>query len=418
MILRFPLLALLLLLCTGVRAQNMPTASPESMGFDAERLEGVNTLMQGFVDQGIIPNAQTIVLRRGKVVHRGTFGYADLEKKTPARPNDIYRIASQTKAMVTVALMMEYEQGKFLLEDPLEKYLPAFAKMRVFKTHNAKRKKFTTEPARSSITIRQLLSHTSGISYGIPVETEEMKVPYFASLEDDTLEDVANRIAKRPLLHQPGEGFSYGLGIDVAGRLLEVISGQTLEEYMLQKVWGPLGMTDSHFYLPAAKHDRLVKLYSKYTAEAPLTLHENETYRDFAIKGAQTYFSAGAGSVGTIDDYARFCQLMLNRGTYNGVRLLAPKTVDMMLKNQIGDAEVWDRKDKFGLGFQLITAGTHYGDQARPGAFTWGGLYCSEYFVDPEEELVMLVYTNVHPIPQYGEVVRKFRVAVYAALME
>ncbi|MFK8164829.1 MAG: serine hydrolase domain-containing protein [Lewinella sp.] len=415
---RVPLLALLLFLCTSVRAQKNATASPESLGFDSERLERINVLMEGFVDQGIIPNAQTIVLRRGKVVHRGTFGYSDLEKKTPSRPDDIYRIASQTKAMVTVALMMEYEKGKFLLEDPLEKYLPAFANMRVFKSHDGDRKEFTTEPAQSSITIRQLLSHSAGIGYGIPVETEEMKVPYFASLKDERLEDVANRIAKRPLMHQPGEGFTYGLGIDVAGRLLEVISDKTLEEYMLTQVWGPLGMTDSHFYLPANKHRRLVKLYSKHTADGPLTLHQNETYRDFAIKGAQRYFSAGAGSVGTIDDYARFCQLMLNRGTYNGVRLLAPKTVDMMLKNQIGDAEVWDRKDKFGLGFQLITPGSHYGDQARSGAFTWGGMYCSEYTIDPEEELVMLVYTNVHPIPQYGEVVRKFRIAVYAALME
>jgi CubicO group peptidase (beta-lactamase class C family) len=416
--LRIPLLALLLVLCTGVRAQKMATALPESMGFDLERLENINTLMQGFVDEGIIPNAQTIVLRRGKVVHRGTFGYSDLENKTPSRPDDIYRIASQTKAMVTVGLMMEYEKGKFLLEDPLEKYLPAFADMRVFKTHDASRKEFTTAPAKSSITIRQLLSHSAGIGYDIPVETEEMKVPFFASLEDDRLEDVANRIAKRPLLHHPGEGFTYGLGIDVAGRLLEVISGQTLEEYMLTKVWGPLGMTDSHFYLPPSKHERLVKLYSKNSKDGPLTLHENETYRDFSIKGVQSYFSAGAGSVGTIEDYARFCQLMLNRGTYNGVRLLAPKTVDMMLKNQIGDAEVWDRKDKFGIGFQIVTAGSNYADQAGPGTFTWGGLYCSEYTVDPEEELVMLFYTNVHPVPQYAEIVRKFRVAVYSALVD
>lgn len=415
--LRFPLLALLLVLCTGVRAQKLATALPESMGFDLERLENINILMQGFVDEGIIPNAQTIVLRRGKVVHRGTFGYSDLENKTPSRPDDIYRIASQTKAMVTVGLMMEYEKGKFLLEDPLEKYLPAFADMRVFKTHDAGRKEFTTEPAKSSITIRQLLSHSAGINYWIPVETEEMKVPFFASLENESLEEVANRIAKRPLSHHPGEGFTYGLGIDVAGRLLEVLTGQTLEEYMLTQVWGPLGMTDSHFYLPASKHGRLVKLYSKNKKDSPLTLHENETYQNFPIKGAQRYFSAGAGSVGTIENYARFCQLMLNRGTFNGVRLLAPKTVDMMLKNHIGDAEVWDRKDKFGLGFQLITAGSHYADQARPGAYSWGGMYCSEYTVDPEEELVMLVYTNVQPIPQGAEVIRKFRIAVYAALV-
>jgi len=414
---RLPLLALLLLLCTSVRAQKI--ATPASFGFDTERLERINGLMQGFIDDGVIPNAQTLVMRRGQVVHRGTFGYSDLAKKTPAQPDDIYRIASQTKALATACLMMEFEKGKFLLEDNVSDYIPAFKEMRVITAHGDKPSEYVTEPAKSQITIRQLLSHSAGITYGLPNgETDEQKVPFFFSTENDMLEDVVNRIAKRPLMHHPGEGFTYGLGIDVAGRLLEIFSGETLEEYLTNHLWQPLGMADSYFYLPAEKHNRLVKVYSRLKPDAALTEHANETYRNYATTGAQTYFSAGAGSVGTIDDYARFCQMMLNRGEYNGHRFLAPGTIDMMLKNQIGDATVWDREDKFGLGFQLITPGSHYGDQAGTSAYTWGGLFCSEYTIDPEEELVMLVYTNVAPFPEYSEVVRKFRIMVYAALVK
>ena len=409
--------ALLFALCTCVSAQK--TVNPASQGFDAERLSRVNALMQGFVDDGVIPNAQTLVMRRGQVVHRASFGYSDLERKTASRPDDIYRIASQTKALVTACLMMEYEKGKFLLEDKLADYIPAFAKMRVIKDHDEESGAYTTEPAKSAITIRQLLSHSAGIPYGLPVgERDDYRVPYFFSMENESTEDVVNRIAKRPLVHHPGEGFTYGLGIDVAGRLLEILSGESLEEYLTNHLWQPLRMTDSYFYLPEEKHGRLVKVYSRLSPGAALTEHENPTYRNYAVAGARRYFSGGAGSVGTIDDYARFCQMMLNRGELDGHRFLAPKTIDMMLKNQIGEHEVWTRRDKFGLGFQLITEGSHYGDQARPGAYTWGGLFCSEYTIDPEEELVMLVYTNVAPFPEYAQVVRKFRILVYAALME
>ena len=416
---RFLLLALLPLLCTCVRAQKLTPGQPAELGFSPERLARLDAYMQSLVDDGIVPNAQTLVARRGKIVHRGTFGLADLESRRPARPDDIYRIASQTKAIVTVGLMMEWEKGKFLLDDPVSIYIPAFANMRVLKEQDPETGEYTTEPANRQITIADLLSHTSGIPYGLPLKDRpELNVPFFASLEDESLEDVANRIAERPLVHHPGENFTYGLGIDVAGRVLEVVSGQSLKDYLTNNIWRPLGMNDSYFYLPKDKHNRLVTLYSKQDTDAKLTLHENETYRNFAVAGAQRYYSGGAGSVGTIDDYAVFCQLMLQGGQYNGVRLLGPKTVALMTRNHIGDSEVWTRRDKFGLGFQLITDRTAYGGPAGDEAFTWGGMYLSEYTIDPEEELILLFYTNVHPIPQYGEICRKFRNLVYQALVE
>ncbi|MBC6994867.1 serine hydrolase domain-containing protein [Neolewinella lacunae] len=402
----------------AARAQFTPDR-PENQGFDPVRLQRVDAFLQGLVDDGVIPNAQTFVARRGKIVHRGTYGFSNLEQRTPSLPDDIYRIASQTKALVTVGLMMEYEKGRFLLEDPVAKYIPAFANVRVVKDFDATTKEYTTVPAQRPVTILDLLTHTAGIPYDLPFEgREELKVPFFASLEDESLEAVVNRIAARPLLHQPGEKFTYGLGIDVAGRVLEVVSGENLNDYLQRHLFAPLGMNDSHFYLPAAKHGRLVSLYSKLTADGPLTLHENATYRDFATRGAQRYYSGGAGSVGTIDDYAAFCQMLLNGGTFQGKRLLSAKTVDFMMRNQIGEAEVWTREDKFGLGFQVITPESRYGDQATPGSVTWGGMYCSEYTIDPAEDLILLVYTNVHPIPQYGEVVRKFRILVYQALVK
>ena len=391
----------------------------DAAGFDPARLERLDAWLHGIVADGTVPNVQALVLRRGREVFRATHGYANLERRTPARPDHIYRIASQTKALVTVGLMMEYEKGKFLLDDPVSDYLPAFAAVRVLKAYDAESGTYTTEAPRRPVTIRHLLSHSSGLSYELPFgEPADLAVPFFASLKDDTAAAVADRIARRPLLHHPGEGFTYGLSTDVAGRLLEVISGKSLEAYLTDHLWTPLEMADSHFYLPAEKHDRLVTLYSKHDPTGPLTLHENETYRDFPLRGARTYFSGGAGSVGTIADYGKFCQMMRNGGKANGHRFLAPGTVRMMLRNQLGPAEVWNRKDHFGLGFQLIGQDGVYADQATPGSFTWGGMYLSEYTIDPAEELTMLIYTNVHPIAAYSEVVRKFRVLVYAALVE
>ncbi len=230
-----------------------------------------------------------------------------------------------------------------------------------------------------------------------------------------------NKLAKRPLLRDPGtdstgSGFTYGLNTDIVGRLVEVLSGKPLDVAMRERVLEPLGMANTYFYLPDDKAGRLVELYDKASMDKPLILHPNNTYRSFAVSGAKTYFSGGAGLISTVEDYARFCQMLLNGGTFNNKRILGRKTVEMMLRNQIGTADVWDRKDKFGLGFQLITENSHYGDQATPGSFTWGGMYCSEFTIDPQEELILLIFTNVQPYAYYSDFVKKFRIAVYQAL--
>ncbi|MEZ0485012.1 serine hydrolase domain-containing protein [Fibrella aquatica] len=394
-------------------------ANSEKQGFSPERLKRVDAFLQGFIDQGLAPNAVAMIVRNGEVVLHKAYGYSNLEKKTPARTTDIYRIASQTKAITTTTLMTLFEEGKFMLDEPISKYIPAFKNPVVlvkYTKSDPKKGAYETRPAKSEITIRQLLCHNAGIPYEHPLDQRpEFKIPFFGSKDPDKLEDVVNKLAKRPLVKDPGDGFTYGLNTDIIGRLVEILSGEPLDVAMRKRVLEPLGMNDTHFYLPPGQAGRLVELYAK-NADGPLALNANDTYRTFAVSGAKTYFSGGAGLVGTVEDYAKFCQLFLNGGTFNGRRILARKTVDMMLRNQIGEANVWDRQDKYGLGFQLITANSHYGDQATPGSFTWGGMYCSEFTVDPAENLIMLVYTNVHPYAHYGDFVRKFRVAVYQAL--
>lgn len=395
----------------------VPAKTPEEVGFSSERLKKLDDLMQGFVNDGIVPNAVTYVARKGKIIHHKAFGYSNLESKTPLKKDDIFRIASQSKAITTVALMTLYEEGKFLLEEPVSKYIPAFKNPRVLENYDKNTLMFTTRAAKREINIHDLLTHTAGIPYEHPLENRpEFKVPYFNSVENDVLADVVNKIAARPLLSDPGEKYVYGLNSDVVGRLVEVLSGMPLDQFLKTRVLDPIGMNDTHFYLPEIKNNRLVELYSKGKTEEKLTLHTNNAYRQYAVSGPKTYFSGGAGLLSTIEDYAKFCQMLLNGGTFNGKRILGRKTVELMGRNHIGDLNVWDRNDKFGLGLQVITEGSRYGDQATPGALTWGGMYCSEYTIDAKEELIMLVFTNIHPFAHYSDVVRKFRIVTYQAL--
>ncbi|GAB3510514.1 serine hydrolase domain-containing protein [Emticicia fontis] len=414
---------ILLFLITGVNAQTpqvlTQAKTPEEVGFSSERLKKLDAHFQEIVDKGIAPNIVTLVARKGKIVHEKAFGFSNLENKTPLKKDDIFRIASQSKLITTVGLLMLFEEGKFFLDEPISKYIPAFKNAKVLVNYDDKdRSKYITRPAKSAITIRQLLSHSAGIPYEHPLQDlPEFKVPFFCSVEKDMLKDVVDKIAARPLLSDPGTQFTYGLNTDVIGRLIEVLSGMSFDEYLRKKILDPLGMNDTYFYLPADKASRLVELYSKGSTEENLKIHTNETYRKFAITGQKTYFSGGAGLVSTVQDYAKICQFILNKGEFNGKRLLSKSTVELMARNQIGDSFVWDRQDKFGLGLQIITPESHYGDNATPGSLTWGGMYCSEYTIDPKEDLILLVFTNVHPYAHYSDIVRKFRILVYQALL-
>ncbi len=409
------------MLSSTLMAQPLPhlSDSVQSSFFSAERLTRVNDFLQSWVAAGKIPHAQSLIIHRGEVVHNQVYGTADAARKRPLTKDAIWRIASQTKLITTVAVMMLHEAGEFLLDDPLSRYLPAFNSTRVLISYDSTTLAYESRPPARAITIRDLLTHTSGLGYDHPLQDHlEFQIPVHFSLDDDVLEDVVDRIAARPLLHDPGAEFTYGLSTDVLGRLVEVVSGQSLADFFQQRIFVPLGMKDTYFYLPKDKEDRLVTLFRKDQADEPLALYQDALYQHFARQGKRTFYSGGAGLVSTAADYAKVAQLILNEGVYQNTRLLSPFTVRLMSRNHIGNHHVWDRQDKFGLGLQIITPDSRYGDLAPPGTLTWGGLFCSEYTIDPANDLVMQIYTNVYPFAHYSELVRTYRVLVYGALVE
>jgi CubicO group peptidase (beta-lactamase class C family) len=389
-------------------------------GFSAERLKRIDQWVQQFIDSGNVPNAVIFIAKKGNVVYHKAFGYSNIKNKKPAKNTDIFRIASQTKAIASVALMTLFEEGKFLLDEPVSKYIPAFKNPVVLVSYDTLQPatgKYTTRPASSEITIRHLLAHTAGIPYGHPLDSRaEFSVPYLNSMNADKLEDVINKLAKRPLMADPGKEFMYGLNTDVIGRLVEVIAGKPLDAVMRERITTPLGMNDTYFYLPKDKKERLVELYSKGKKTEPITVSANDTFRLYPIAGAQTYFTAGAGMVSTALDYAKFCQMLLNGGTFNNKRILSKHTIELMTRNNIGSSEVWDRKDKFGLGFEIIGEQSNYADLASPGSFGWGGAYTSDYLIDPKEEIVLQLFTNILPYAYGGEFNRKLKILIYQAL--
>lgn len=395
-------------------------ASPAEVGFSADRLYRLDTLLQGYVDRGVAPSINTFVARKGKIVHHKAFGKSHFDRSIPARTDDIYRIMSQTKLITTVGLLMLMEEGKFYLDQPISDFLPQFKNPRVLVSVDEKDPaRFVTRPAKGEITFRHLLSHTAGIPYDSPVSSlPQFQIPYFASMEDISLEQVIDKLATRPLESDPGEKYVYGLNTDVAGRLIEVLSGMSLSTYLRERVCVPLGMEDTYFYLPKEKANRLVGVFSQEQKGSPLKPHDYDVFHKYPVEGARKLAMGGAGMSSTVSDYAKICQLILNKGQFNGKRLLAPATVEMMTTNQIGGNFVWDRMDKFGLGLQIFSPDSHYGDNATPGTLMWGGYFCTEYSIDPKRELVMLVFTNVQPFAQGSEVLRKFRIMVYSALME
>jgi CubicO group peptidase (beta-lactamase class C family) len=389
-------------------------AKPESAGFSSARLARLDTFLQHAIDRGDIPNAVTFIARKGKIVHYKAFGFRNIEKKIPLKTNDIFRIASQSKAITSVGLMTLYEEGKFGLDEPVSNYITAFKNPGVMETFNPADSSYTARPAKSEITIRQLLNHTAGYPYDHPVYIKA-GIPMLNSTDNITLEEVVNRLATLPLVHDPGEAFTYGLHTDIVGRLIEVISGKPLDVFLKERIFDPLGMKDTYFYLPDDKKERLVTLYEKPTINSKLAVSDNKTNQDFPVAGHKAYFSGGAGLVGTIEDYGRFCMMLLNGGEFNGQRILGRKTIEMMTTNQIGDLNVWSSGDKFGLGFEIVTEKGTAMIPGSVGSFKWGGIYSTDYLIDPAEDMVCLVYTNSFP-NAFWQFTQLYRPLIYQAL--
>ncbi|MES2176746.1 MAG: serine hydrolase domain-containing protein [Gemmatimonadota bacterium] len=392
-----------------------PTAlSPAAAAFDPVRLARLDAWVQRLITERQIPGAVVMLVRDGQVAYHKAYGTRDLGTGAPQRTNDIFRIASQTKAIKSLAVMMLWEEGKFGLDDPIGRYIPAFKTQTVMTKLNPADSSYETKPTTRRITIRQLLTHTSGLDYA-DIGSNDFKAIYAKAgltalgREGEVLADKIDVLGKLPLKHEPGERFTYGLSLDVLGRLVEVTSGMSLDQFFRTRIFEPLGMQDTYFAVPADKVDRLVALHTmkdgKLVANHGL---ENGLQADFPAR-APTYFSGGGGLSSTTADYARFLQLFLNGGELDGKRLLGRKTVELMLTNQMGSLQ-----PAFGLGFELETPELDYRSPVSLGTFSWSGAFNTWYWADPKERLIGLIFTNTYGAPT--SLGAPFKVFVYSAL--
>ena len=384
-------------------AQELPVAKPDAVGLSAERLGRIGAVVQRSIEEKRIAGAVTLVARRGSVVWFKAQGMMDREAGKPMRPDTMFRICSMTKPITSVAVMMMYEEGRFLLEDPISKYLPEFKNPKVL-VKPASGKTYTI-PATREITIRDLLRHTSGLTYHWNPDLGPMyndaNVGHGLLPYDGTIEDNVKRLAGVPLLFSPGDRWEYSLGVDVLGRLVEVISGKPLDEFFRTRIFEPIGMKDTYFYPPDNKLERLAAAYTYYAdkglnrfPDTPITEGPTIYSADYPYHGPKKLFSGGAGLISTAADYARFCQMMLDGGKVGNTRLLSRKSVELMSQDQLGKISA-DRG--FGLGFGVKGVKEPLSELGSPGEYEWGGFFYTAFSIDPKEQMIVIFMAQLHP---------------------
>src|ERR1700722_2923870 len=400
---RIPVLLGFIFLAVVAAAQDLPTAKPEAVGLSSERLERIGTVVQQNIDDKRIAGAVTLVIRHGHVAWFKSQGMMDREASRPMRLDAMFRICSMTKPVTSVAVMMLYEEGRFLLDDPVSKYLPEFKNMKVL-VKRPPGEPYTI-PATKEITIRDLLRHTSGITYQWNEDLGAMYVKANVASGlmqyDGTIGDSVKNLAAQPLLFNPGERFEYSLGIDVLGRLVEVLSGKPLDEFFRTRIFEPLGMTDTYFYVPDNKVDRLATAYTyeedkglNRFPDTPLFDNAMPYSADSPYKRPKKLFSGGAGLVSTAMDYARFCQMMLDEGKVGNTRLLSRKSVELMTHDQLGKI---GPDQAFGLGFGIDGVKEPLSELGTPGSYNWGGFFYTGFSIDPKEQMIVVFMAQLHP---------------------
>jgi CubicO group peptidase (beta-lactamase class C family) len=421
-------LAILTLLISCEKpAEKRPTAltesAPEPGGLSSDRLARLDSAMNDWVKKNWVNGSVALIARKGKIVFHKAYGYNDLDTRQPLDKNGIFRIASQTKAITTTAAMMLWEEGKFSLDDPVSKYVPTFANQTVMATFNPKDTTYTTVPAKRPVTIRDVLTHTSGIGYAA-IGTPEANAIYAKNhisggvgiKTSEKIGDAMTRLGTMPLLFQPGEKWMYGLNTDLLGYLIEIWSGKTLEEFFTDRIFKPLGMNDTYFNVPQDKASRVVNFFQDEGKG------EGIKKQPSAFGGAldmsfptqqKQYFSGGGGLSSTTNDYAILLQMLLNNGEYNGKRYLARNTVRLMTMNQIGDLFVGE--NKFGFGFSIVTEEGSHSGPSQAGTYAWGGAFSTSYWVDPKEEMIVILYRQMWG-PHIEDTNKQFRPLVYQAI--
>ncbi|MDE2876313.1 MAG: serine hydrolase [Gemmatimonadota bacterium] len=405
------------LACAAPPAGELPRVPPADAGFVPERLERLGAAMEEYVADGSLPGSVVMVLRDGAVAYEHAAGYSDAEAGTPLAVDAIFRIASQTKAIVSVAVMMLQDEGALLIGDPVSRYLPAFANTTVAVPQG--NGSYDVVPANRPVTIRDLLTHTAGIGYGWGPggdRWEEAGITgwYFAH-RDEPVRATVDRMGALPFQAQPGERFVYGYATDILGALVEEVSGRTLDDFLRSRIFEPLDMRDTHFYLPPGKEDRLASVHG-HNAEGELVRSPEgpgmNTQGEY-VTGPRQSFSGGAGLLSTARDYARFLQMMLNGGALGGARILSPASVALMTANHVG--ELMGGASGFGLGFRVRLDLGAAGQPGSVGDYGWGGAYHTTFWVDPAERLVVVYFTqrsSFRPVDDHA----KLRALVYGAL--
>jgi len=425
-------LAVLMIVLTPLASsKDLPTVRPEIVGMSSERLARIKPLLQRYVDEGKVAGIQTLIARKGKIVHFEQVGKLDLDTHSALREDSLFRIYSMTKPITTTAAMILYEEGKLQLDDPVEKYLPAFKNKKVLVDGEL-------VDATHAITIRELMSHTAGLTYGIfgnSVIDQKYRVAMFGeghqfsfnntTINADaskikTLDDLVSAIGPIPLQYQPGTQWVYSLSVDILGAVVEKVSGQSLDVFMLERLFQPLRMNDTFFEVPKEKLQRFGTLQAK-DAGGKLMVIDRPKTSDFANN--VTFFSGGGGLVSSAMDYLRYSQMMLNGGELDGIRILSPTTIDLMTRDQLTQSARlgYDPRPgimgdvSFGLGFGLAVKAPRVRSGSK-GSYRWAGIAGTDFWIDPKEDLTAMILVQMMGYPPALR--NEFKTLVYQAITE
>lgn len=392
---------------------------PSAAGFSVDRLERLDQWISSMVEQNVIAGATVIISRKGKLAYSESFGKSNVDSQRDMTTNDLFKIASMSKVITSVAVLQMYEKGLFLLDDPISKYITELEKMEVLSSFNEADSTFTTVPSKTPTTIRHLLTHTSGISYG---GEKISKIKAKQGIDDismfsNTLEQFVMAISKVPLAHQPGESWTYGYSTDILGYLIEKISGKSLSDYLETNLFIPLGMSSTGFNISNDDYSRYVQLYgSKGGKLIPIMNPKHHLPKDKKV----TLFMGGSGLVSSPEDYMRFAQMLHNGGKFNGKRIIGKKTIELMTTNQIDTLNypedmlrLLGTKNKFGLGVNVVTESGSKNELYSAGSYYWEGMYATSFIVDPKEDLVAVFMIQIGTRKPLRE---KFRLMLYQAL--
>ena len=379
-------------------AQSLQTASPSSAGFSERGLARLSSALESYVDEGQVAGSVTLIARDGNVVFERAFGRRDIAADDPMQVDTLFRIASQTKAIASAAALILQEEGRLLISDPVGDYLPEFAETTVAVAREDGG--YDVVPVKRAITIRDLLTHTSGYDYGDGVAADRWAEAgiegYYFSDRDEPIRETVRRMASLPASAHPGEAWVYGYSTDILGAVLEVAAGQPLDDLLASRLFEPLGMKDTHFYLPPDKRGRLATLYRIIDGQLDRAPEKGLSGQGAFVDGPRKSFSAGAGLLSTARDYATFLQMILDNGEWNGVRIMSRKSVELMSVSHLGDIEFRPGQG-FSLGFSVVEDVGDRGVLGSIGELGWGGAYHSTYWIDPVERLVVVHLTQLRP---------------------